>query len=176
MAQLVLARMMREQAARPIISDSPQQGVETGAKSTVEKATLEAQVATKTKVTKAVKPKPVVSPVKPIASPSKEYTYQGRQVSLRPEMIFDITGKVENAAVFQDGGFLGISVTLKNNARQALKEFSERNIDQEAGLISKGRLVSVAFIRGAIPDGRLQISGAGSIDEMMKLAAELSAK
>lgn len=111
---------------------------------------------------------------------SKEYTYQGRQISLEPEMVFDITGKVESASVFQykpDDSYFHVSVVLKDNVKQALKEFSEQNIGREVGLIYKGKLVSVAVLQSSLSTGSLQISGdTRPLKELMKFASELSGK
>jgi cytoskeletal protein RodZ len=112
------------------------------------------------------------------ASRPKEYTYQGRQITLAPEMVFEITGKVESAQLgIDDTSRFVIHLHLKDNAKQALKEFSEKNINQQVGLTSRGKLVSVAVVQTSIPNGRLQISGGDSTrEEMMKLASELSGK
>jgi len=58
-----------------------------------------------------------------------------------------------------------ISVFLKDNAKQALKKFSEQNIGREVGMTCKGALVSVVIVQDSISGGQLQISGGASFLE-----------
>ena len=109
------------------------------------------------------------------APATKEYNYQGRQVNLAPEMVFDLTGNIESARVVIQSNSPIIEVVLKNNAKQALNDFLKQNIGKEVGMLYKGKLVSVAVVLTLISDGRLQISGGGSsLDEQIQLATELS--
>ncbi len=111
---------------------------------------------------------------------TNQYTYQGRQIILAPEMIFDLTGKVESANVSglsRDDPNFGIHLVLKPSQKLALQQFSELNASKEVGLSYKGRLVSVAVVHGPLTDGNISISSGASstLEEMMTLAAELSA-
>lgn len=120
------------------------------------------------------------SAIDSIASRSKVYTYQGRQITLAPEMVFDLTGMIKRADVAlssQDSSDYFLSINLTDNGAQALKEFTGRNIGREVGMTHKGKLVSIAILRESISGGRLQISGStGTMEELMKLASELSRK
>ena len=107
----------------------------------------------------------------------KEYAYQGRQVILASERVFDITGKIKSADVFYDPSFPGVRITFQDDAKQALKEFSEQNSGYEAGFILNGRLVCVAVMRDPLNDGVLQITGGGkTMEELRRFASELSGK
>lgn len=110
----------------------------------------------------------------PKASGSKEYTYEGRQITLAPEAVFEITGKVESASpTLSEYGSFSVHVRFKDNAKQALKEFSEKNLNQQAGFTSRGKLVSLAVVRAPLSNGYLEISGGLSQEESLKIASEL---
>lgn len=99
--------------------------------------------------------------------------------NLTPERIFDITNRVESARVLtsEDGSGFQVSVTLKEEALQALKEFSEKNIGQKTGLFHKNKLIYVAVMREALSGGNFTISG-GRVtqEEAEELAEELNGK
>ncbi len=115
-----------------------------------------------------------------LAPRTNQYNYQGRLITLAPDMIFDLTDKVESANVTglsSNDPNLGISLVLKTSQKLALQQFSEQNVSKEVGLIYKGRLVSVAVLQGPITEGNIFISSGASstTEEMMTLATELSA-
>jgi preprotein translocase subunit SecD len=99
--------------------------------------------------------------------------------NLTPERIFDITNRVESARVLtsEDGTSFQVFVTLKEEAQQALKEFSEKNIGQKTGLFHKNKLIYVAVLREALSGGNFAISG-GRVtqEEAEELAEELNGK
>ena len=112
---------------------------------------------------------------------AKEYSYQGGQVTLLPEQVFDITGKVQKTEItvsdFGSGSEFGVSLVLNDQARQAFKDFTEKNIGREVGLMHQSRLLLVAVMQGAIPFGIVQISaGSRTIEEAKMLAAEFNGK
>lgn len=108
--------------------------------------------------------------------PVVTYTYQGHQIVLSPDRVFDITGKVASAHVAQSlSKKFGIDLVLNDTEKQALQDFSAHNIDQEVGLISKGKIVNVGVVRETIRNGRLYIGeGTLTLEEAKKLASELS--
>mgnify|MGYP001580527269 CR=1 FL=1 len=160
--------------------DSPKQEKQSAVVTKTASATPESSGSSKTKNIGPAKPTSGGPAIDTRTSRSKEYTYQGRKITLSPEMVFDMTGKVERADVAttsQDGSDLFLSVVLIDNGKQALKEFTEKNITREVGFIYNGKLVSVAVVRESISGGRLQISGGtGTKEELVKLASELSGK
>ncbi|MFN0317946.1 MAG: SecDF P1 head subdomain-containing protein [Burkholderiales bacterium] len=116
-----------------------------------------------------------------MAAPSfTEYTYQGRDMDLASGMLLDLTGKIKRATVAvssQGGSDYFINVDLSEDGTQALEEFTQANIGGEVGMTYKGKLVSVAIVREPISGGHFQIGGSpASVDELKKLASELSGK
>lgn len=181
MAQLVIDRMMKEQAALSYIPDSPEQENNTAEASTEAPAIPVTSDSLTTKNTVLPRPESAGSANGSKTSDAKEYTYQGRQITLAPELVFDITGKVEKAQVtvseYGSGSDFCVDVVLKDNVKQAFHDFTEKNIGQEVGLVYNARLLLVAVMQGPIPFGNVQISGGiHTIEEAEKLAAELSSK
>lgn len=129
----------------------------------------------------ATTPDPAVSAAGPNMAGGRQYSYQGRQVTLHPDQVFDITGKIEkveiSAADLGAGSEYGLTLVLNEHARQAFKDFTERNVGREAGLICQARLVMVAVMRSPVSAGEVRISGGyRTAEDAQKAAAEFKAE
>jgi tetratricopeptide (TPR) repeat protein len=150
-AQNAIHKMVQQQAAQTYVQDEPQEGPTITGVSTPESNS-------------------------PSITRTTEHTYQGRQIILAPELLFDLTGKIASATVNQSQYGDSLSLVLREGEVQSLEKFSERNMNKEVGLLYKGKLVTVAVLRTPITSGRVEITTRGTLQELMKLAEELSAK
>lgn len=108
---------------------------------------------------------------------AKQYSYQGRKITLAPEQIFDVTGHVKSTKVIPDDyGGASVILVLKGNMTKALEDFTERNLDQEVGLVYNSRIVSVAIVREPLSGGMVMLSGGYSLEDAKDIALKLSGK
>lgn len=126
-------------------------------------------------------PDPAVSGSGPNMAEGREYSYQGRRITLHPDQVFDITGRVEKAEItvagFDAGSEYEVTLVLNEDAKQAFNDFTEKNVGKETGLVHQTRLVMVAVVHSPISAGVVRISGGyRTVKEAQKAAAEFKAE
>ncbi|MBN8623231.1 MAG: DUF2059 domain-containing protein [Flavobacteriales bacterium] len=94
-------------------------------------------------------------------------------LELETNPLFTLKDIEEIESIYNDQGNLVIDIKFKNESAKKLKEITANNINKGMAIIVDKKIIIMPVIASEIPDGKLQISGPLSVEEMKNIVNKL---
>ena len=96
-----------------------------------------------------------------------------RKLELEEKPSFTLNDIKEIKSSFNDLGYLIIDIKFKVSSAKKLKEITNKNINKEIAIIVDKKIITMPIISSEIPDGKLQISGMFTVEEVKNIVNKL---